>query len=520
MEQSAREVGAVSRGQNVAYVMPHDWMSIAQFLGPAVERVDESAQELQLLVIASDVEVAAAVSAAAVRLAEGRDIAIVGATSATRAATLLRIRPAQIVAATPQTIVEMLQSATLKLATVRAVCIAWADELVTRGASATLETVMSELPKEGARIVVTSELTPAVEELLERYARRARRVATVVADTDQPIPVSFASVLPETRLLTLRRLIDQTEPRSALVFVRDGESAASVDTLLRALGYAGESPAITTGLVAAPGTDVVFLFDLPVSRAELREATAGAKRVIALVQPRQLTSLRGLAAGGPVTPVSLPEAGARARDRDEQARAELRTVLAEGVYGRELLALEPLLENHDGIEIAAALLQVLDRERAARATASAAASAAGPRDRTSSGMTKLFVNIGERDSVRPGDLVGAIANQAGVSSAEIGKVDVRESFSLVEVSSGIADAVITKVTGVEIRGRRAVLRREEDRPPRAPREGGREGGRDGGREGRGGRSDGPRGAGPRDAKRGPPRDRSSAPRRPRTGDRE
>ena len=41
-------------------------------------------------------------------------------------------------------------------------------------------------------------------------------------------------------------------------------------------------------------------------------------------------------------------------------------------------------------------------------------------------MVRLFVTVGARDNVRPADLVGAIANRAGVASSEIGKVDVRE----------------------------------------------------------------------------------------------
>lgn len=515
MEQDGREVGAVSRGQNVVYVMPHDWTSVAQFLGPLVERIDDGAKELQLLVIASDVDVAAVVSAAAVKLSEQRDIGIIAATSAKRAATLLRTGPAQLIAATPETIVEMLKAATLKLDTVRTVCIAWADELVTRGSAVTLETVMSELPKEGARIVVTAELTPAVEELLERYARRARRVVAVVAETDSPVAVEYVTVSANTRLPALRRVIDDTDPRSAHVFVRDAETASEAGTLLRALGYAGAAATIKMGLVADPGTELVILLDLPATRAEMREATGGAKRVIALVQPRQLTSLRALAAGGSVTSFTLSEAGLRARDRDERARAELRELLAEGTYGRELLALEPLLDTFDGVEIAAAALQLLERERVSHAAQSA--SGVAPRTHAAAGgMTKLFVNVGSRDNIRPGDLVGAIANQAGVSSAEIGKVDVRESHSVVEVSPGIADTVIEKVTGVEIRGRRAVVRRDEERPRR---EGGARGGREGGGEGGRGRSDSSRG-GSRDAKRGPPRDRSSAPRSPRTGDRE
>ena len=69
--------------------------------------------------------------------------------------------------------------------------------------------------------------------------------------------------------------------------------------------------------------------------------------------------------------------------------------------------------------------------------------------------------------MRPGDLVGAIANQAGVSSATIGKVDVRESHSIVEVSPEHRRCCDREGDGhVEIRGRRAVVRRDEERPRR------------------------------------------------------
>jgi ATP-dependent RNA helicase DeaD len=467
VEQDGPEVGSVSRGQNVVYIMPHDWASIAQFLGPAVERVDAATRELQLLVITSDADVAAVVAAAAVRLAEGRDVGIVAATSARRASALLRVRPAQIVTGTPETIVEMLTSAAIKLDSVRAVCIAWADELVTRG-SAALETVMAELPKDGARIVVASELSPAIEELLERYARRARRVVMPMAESDQPVSLEYVTVSPHARLASLRRVIDDTAPASAVVFVRDDESTVDVRDLLRSLGY-GDEGSVRIGVVAAPGTELLVLFDLPASREEMREAVAGARRTIALIQPRQLGSLRTLAAGGSVKSYTLPDAGARARDRDEQLRADVRSVLVEEHFGRDLLALEPLLDEYDGIEIAAAVVQLLERERAARAAAVAAASV--PRDRSSASMTRLFMTVGSRDNVRPGDLVGAIANQAGVSSSDIGKVDVRESHSLVEVSSDIVGAVIEKVTGTEIRGRRVVVRREEERSARGERPG-------------------------------------------------
>jgi ATP-dependent RNA helicase DeaD len=279
------------------------------------------------------------------------------------------------------------------------------------------------------------------------------------------MPVQYVSVSARSRLASIRRLIDETDPPSALVFVREGASRVEVTELLGALGYAGEDSAIRVGLSAAPGTDTVFLFDLPASREELREAAGSAKRTIALIQPRQLGSLRALTAGGPLKPITLAESGAQARNRDAKVRDELRSALHSGQFGRELLALEPLLDEFDGIEIAAAALQLLEKERAERSSAPAAAASA-PKQREPGSMVGLFVNVGSRDGARPADIVGSIASQPGVTSGDIGKVDVRESHTTVEVSAGVADLVIEGLTGSSIRGRRAVARRDAGRGKR------------------------------------------------------
>ena len=515
MDQVTRVPAAVGRSHNAVFVMPHDWTSIAQFLSPLVERIDEKSRELQLLIVTSDAEVAAAVTAAAAKLIDSRDIGIVAATSARRAARLIRIKPPQIVAGAPDTIVDLLKSASVKLDTVRTACIAWADELIVSDAAASLETIMTEVPKEAARTVVTAELNPQVEELLERYARRAPRVAAPSIEGEVATSLEYVAASSSTRLNALRRLLDDVDPQSAIVFTRDENSDAEVRHLLRALGYSGSDASIRTGKSAGPGTDLVVLFDLPASREELREATSSAKRSVALIQPRQLSSLRSLA-GGALKPITLPESAGRARSRETKMRDELRALLASGQFGRELLALEPLLDEYDGIEIAAAALQLLDRERAERtAVATSAASAPAPRARENVAMVPLFVNVGSRDGARPADIVGSIASQPGLSSGDIGKVDVRESHTVVEVAAAVADTVIEKLTGSNIRGRRAIARRDEGRPRREG--GGREEARPRPPRREGGRDDA-RGEGRRDAGRRPSGRSGPPARRPRRDD--
>ncbi len=76
------------------------------------------------------------------------------------------------------------------------------------------------------------------------------------------------------------------------------------------------------------------------------------------------------------------------------------------------------------------------------------------------GMTRLFVAAGYNYGVRPGDIVGAFAGESGLSGKEIGNIDIREVFTLVEVPERLADDVIDAMQTGTIKGRQIEVRRE------------------------------------------------------------
>jgi ATP-dependent RNA helicase DeaD len=478
VDQEAKEP-TVTRGQNVVYQMPHDWASIAHILAPVIDRIDETTRDVQLLIVSADAEAAAGASASVVRLAGSRSLQAIAATTARRAARLLRTAGAQVVAGAPPELLALVQGSSLKLDQVRFVVLAWVDELLAGGEESMLETLMAEIPKEAARIVVANDISSEVEALIERYARRARRVAPPSnSPTDVGVSLQYVSIAGAARLPALRRLLDDVDPERAIIYVRSDDSERDVRDLLRALGYLDrglpDEGGVRVARAAGPGEwDVVVLYDIPASREELREATGPQpRRVVALAQPRLLASLRVLAGGAPVTPYTLSEAGLRARSREEIVRAEIREMLASGAFARELLTLEPLLESYDGIEIAAATLRLLDQTRSERDTARARPAEARMTQSASSpsvganGMTRIFVNVGAMDNARPGDLVGAITNEAHITSAKVGKIDIRENHSLVEIATDVADTVVAKLTGSSIRGRRVIARIDQERSAR------------------------------------------------------
>ncbi len=529
----SEELPAVGRNQNVVYTLPLAIDSVPAFLQGPLERIDPAAGGTQLVVITPDADSALAISEAVLTMTGLGGIEVLPVTTAGRARRLLAMRPIAAIAGPAVELNSLIESASLKLESVSTVVLAWVDETLKQGGEqvASMEAVMAEIPKEAVRVLVARTMTPEVEQVVERYMRRARREAVAdhaFAATD--LELRYVTVSAASRPSALRRLLDELDPPSAVIVVRGGASELEARTTLRRLGYSLESDPVrlTTGDVPA-NTHTVVLYDAPVSAGEIaRAATATPVQTFALVQPRELEFLRSLS-GLDLIPYAGSETVAKARISDAAMRDELKGILEDGIISREIIALEPLLEEYDAVEIAAASLRLLERARAQRDAAEKIARAAGVKAsgptataESGEGMTTIFMTIGTLDGVRAGDIVGAIAGEVGIPGSSIGRVEIKDKHSLVEIQSDKAQDVIKKMNGLQIRGRKLAVREERERPPRAAGAGAPRGGdRPPRREGppRGERPDRERGArsdrpprGDRPPRSGPPRDRSGPPR--------
>ena len=79
----------------------------------------------------------------------------------------------------------------------------------------------------------------------------------------------------------------------------------------------------------------------------------------------------------------------------------------------------------------------------------------GSRD---AGMARLYVGAGRESGIRPGDLVGAIANEAKINSNVIGAIQIEERFSLVDVPESMAKDIIEVLGRARIKGRKVGVR--------------------------------------------------------------
>jgi ATP-dependent RNA helicase DeaD len=179
----------------------------------------------------------------------------------------------------------------------------------------------------------------------------------------------------------------------------------------------------------------------------------------------------------------LPTVADLRERRSEILRANLREALLADGYDRFRGVVEPLTDEFDLVDIALAAVSLIEGagSDAAEVEIASPPLVIGPPARPSRAMpprragppprpgerrppdgawVRLFIGGGRRAGIRPGDLVGAITNEAGVPGSTVGAIQINEGFSLVDVQEGVADAVIRALREATIRGRRLQVRRD------------------------------------------------------------
>ena len=365
MTASERATAGSVRSAHVAHFLPPDWSRVARLAAPALERSARDASAPQLLIIVPDAVAAVALARALDALKAAKDRRIVAATSPARAKRLLAAGPTQAVIGPCSALAPALAASALKLDQLGTIIFAAADELDADDAD--LAAILAEVPKGASRLLTALEATPSVEALIERQMHKARRVTEDVAPA-----ASDAPALANVRYLAvagapadaLAQVLDEVDAPTTTVIAADEATADAARAVLHALGHADDALArVSDGEVAA-NTALVVVLGVPTGSAWAQVVAATPAQVVAIIAPRQRAALQRLAGATPVAPFAARAAVLKARAAEARQRAELRDVLVNGIPSREVLALEPLLAEYDGLEIAAAALRLLDRTRA------------------------------------------------------------------------------------------------------------------------------------------------------------
>jgi ATP-dependent RNA helicase DeaD len=360
---------------------------------------------------------------------------LVACSGAARAERLLRDHAVRTLVATPSDALQLASRASLKLAGVRHLVLAWPEAVLAVDGGAALETLLADA-RDAQRLIATAdERDPVLGDLLTRHAHRA--------------PIAVAARLPEVASGTARYVVVDDERRPwvarALLDAANPDRALLWDPLPSRAGRWAElarDPHVR--VVTEPGVERVALAiatDL-VSAEVFAALGAIAEDVLVLTRSSQLPYLQRLAHA--VRPVRVLSETDRASDRAADARRRLRDRLADGGLDGELLTLSPLFDEYDPALVAAAALALVRMEPTPTAEAT--------------GWTRVFITAGRRDGIRTGDVVGALVNGVGIPKDRVGRIEIRDAFSLVEVRADEADRAVRGLSGTTLRGRRVSAR--------------------------------------------------------------
>jgi ATP-dependent RNA helicase DeaD len=92
------------------------------------------------------------------------------------------------------------------------------------------------------------------------------------------------------------------------------------------------------------------------------------------------------------------------------------------------------------------------------------------RPRSASGLMETFrIEVGSSHGIKPSNVVGAIANEAGIEGVHIGRVDIREDHSFVDLPEGMPKQIFKLLQKVLVAGRELRITKVSEKPPKPPR---------------------------------------------------
>jgi ATP-dependent RNA helicase DeaD len=407
-----------------------------------------------------------------------------------------------VVVATPGRALDHMRRGSLVMGGVRIVVLDEADEMLDMGFAEDIEAVLKESPAERQTVLFSATMPPRIETIAKRNQRDPVRIRIAKAPAkagEAPKVRQQAYLLARAaKMGALGRILDLESPAAALVFCRTRTEVDELTGTLNARGYkaealhggmtqeqrdkvmrrlrAGAAELLIATDVAARGLDVdrlthVINYDLPVSPEAYvhrigRVGRAGREGVaITLVEPREHHGLRNIERliKHKIDVAKVPTVADLRTRRLELTTASLREALVADDNEHFRVVVDRLSSDYDAVQVAMAAVKLYHLATVGDTEDESEEKPAPPAPpvKRGSDTAKIFIGAGREAGIRPQDLVGAIANEAGVAGQLIGAIQITDRFSLVEVPEEVADQVIRALGKTTLRGKKVQVRRDK-----------------------------------------------------------
>ena len=423
-------------------------------------------------------------------------------------------RGVHIVVATPGRAIDHINRGSLALDKITTVVLDEADEMLDMGFTEDIESILDATPRDRQTVLFSATMPRRIEQIAKRHQRNPVRIEIGKAKTAAGEPLVRQTVYfvqRDHKASALGRVLDIEDPDATIVFCRTRHEVDELTATMNGRGYRaealhggmdqpqrdrvmrrlrdGSAELLVATDVAARGLDVdqlthVVNYDVP-SAAESyvhrigRVGRAGREGVaITLAEPRErrlVSNIERLIKQS-ITVAKVPTV-ADLRSRQIELTVE---ALNEALGSDDLDEYQGVLHalaGEDSRRVALAAIKLVHEARGAeleerdipdalvdakkhRPEPGRGQAGGERRGRPSSEDTGfVYVNVGKEAGVRPADLVGAIANESGLTGRVIGPIRIADHYSVVGVPKASVEDVVRAMKSTTIRGKPAEVRR-------------------------------------------------------------
>ena len=442
-------------------------------------------------------------------------LAVYGGTDFRSQISALR-RGVDVVVGTPGRVMDHMRQGTLDTSGLRSLVLDEADEMLRMGFIDDVEWILDQLPEQRQVVLFSATMPPEIRRLSKRYLKDPAEVTIRTKDQEgKRIRQRSITVPMPHKLEALQRVLDACGGEGVIIFARTKAITLTVAETLEAGGHqvavlngdvpqnqrertverlrSGSVDILVATDVAARGLDVeriglVINYDMPFdSEAYVhrigRTGRAGRTgEAVLFVTPRERRFIRNLerATGQPIEAMEVPgntainqgrldrlrkrlsdAAQSQRPDADEAALLQelMQRVATELELSPEQLAMaalnlaigpDALLRKGDDDWIQNTRRNDRDRDRH---SGDRRERRERPARAPEENMQRYRVEVGHRDRVKPGNLVGAIAGETGLQGRMIGRIQIFDNHSLVDLPKGMPEDVFNSLRRLRVMNR-------------------------------------------------------------------
>lgn len=463
----------------------------AAFGIPVLQKVDPSLKKTQALILAPTRELAIQVSDELHHLSKYmhgvKILPVYGGQDISKQIRSLK-GGISIIVGTPGRVMDHLRRRTIRCEHVNTIVLDEADEMLNMGFREDIETVLEYIKEEHQTILFSATMPKPILDITKKYQKNAKTIKVVKKElTVSNIEQYYYDVKRKDKVEVLTRLLDFYNPKMSVVFCNTKRMVDELANELSTRGYfaeglhgdmkqqqrdrvmgnfrKGKTEILIATDVAARGIDVddvevVFNYDLPqddeyyVHRIGRTGRAGKTGKAFSFVKGKEVYKLKDIMryCKTKIYAQPIPSSEDVAMIKAEKVMDEIATIIEEEDLRDMINLLEQQINESDmtAMDIAAAFLKQsiggveLNKEEDTFDFGDTGAE---------EGMVRLFVNIGKKQKVKPGDLLGAFAGESGMPGKLVGAIDMYDNYTFVEVPKEYAKDVLNAMKNVKIKGK-------------------------------------------------------------------